>query len=81
MLGGDREVCPSPIGVGEGRDPDFWSMARSTYHRKDSLFKNKCGKLSLESPWVVIFTSFSDKDRMLNLGKCNDFRAFEVVLG
>lgn len=45
------------------------------------MFKNKCGKLSLESPWVVIFTSFSDKDRMLNLGKWNDFRAFEVVLG
>lgn len=80
-MGAAERSAPAPLRVGEGRDPDFWSMAKSTYQGKDSLFKNKCGKLSLESPWIVIFTSFSDKDGMLNLGKFNDFRAFEVVLG
>lgn len=76
----ERSVL-APLRAGESRDPDFWSVAKSTDQGKDSLFKNKGGKLSLESPWIVIFTSFSDKDRMLNLGKFNDFRAFEVVLG
>lgn len=47
-----------------------------TRQRKDSLFRNKCGKLSCESPRIVIFKSFSDKDTMLNLGKFNDSRAF-----
>lgn len=75
-----RSVPAPPLGE-ESRDPDFWPVAKFTEPGKGSLFKNKCGKLSRESPWIVIFTSFSDKDRMLNLGKFNDFGAFEVILG
>lgn len=47
------------------RDPDFWFLSRFTGQRVHCL-KTNAGKLSCESPRVVIFKSFSDKDRTLN---------------
>lgn len=81
LWGWPRGLSQSHFELGKAGTLTFSPWPNLHIKERIHCLKTNVGNCHSESPWIVIFTSFSDKDRMLNLGKLNDFRAFEVVLG